>query len=88
MMTVGQIATLGKELSKFLVLFVGCFRSGPGFELGQIYVHGLLSDIRRKNVEAIALESDTPPRTLQRFLESVKWDEGAVRDQGARLRLP
>jgi SRSO17 transposase len=84
-MTVKQIASLGKELAKFLVLFAGCFRSQPGFALGRVYVRGLLSDIGRKNVEAIAMEFGTPPRTLQRFLESVKWDEGAARDLCQRM---
>ena len=81
MMTLGQIGSLGKELSKFLALFAGGFRSQPGFALGRIYVQGLLSDLERKNVEAIALEFDKAPRTLQRFLESVKWDESGVRDK-------
>ena len=80
MMTLGQIAGLGKELAKFLALFVGLFRSQPGFALGRIYVQGLLSDLGRKNVEAIAMEFNKPPRTLQRFLESVKWDESGLRD--------
>ena len=88
MMTLKQIASLGKELTKFLALFVGCFRSQPGFALGRVYIQGLLSSLTRKNVEAIALESDTPPRTLQRFLESVKWDESGVRDKcQARLAV-
>jgi len=81
MMTLGQIARLGKELTKFLALFAGCFRSRPGFALGRVYLQGLLSNLGRKNVEAIALEFDTPPRTLQRLLESIKWDEQKVRDQ-------
>jgi SRSO17 transposase len=85
MMTVGQIASLGKELTKFLALFVGCFRSQPGFALSRVYVHGLLSDVGHKNVEAIAMEFDKSPRTLQRFLESVKWDEGGIRDQCQQL---
>src|ERR1700677_171835 len=85
MMTLGQIARLGKELTRFLALFVGCFRSRPGFALGRIYVQGLLSNLGRKNVEAIALEYDTPPRTLQRLLESIKWDERKVRDQCQQL---
>jgi SRSO17 transposase len=85
MMTLSQIARLGKELTKFLALFVGCFRSRPGFALGRIYVQGLLSNLGHKNAEAIALEYDTPPRTLQRLLESIKWDEQKVRDQGEQL---
>jgi SRSO17 transposase len=80
-MTLKQIARLGKELAKFLGLFSGCFRSRPGFALLQIYVRGLLSDLQRKNVEAIALEFGKPPRTLQRFVESIKWDEVGVRDE-------
>ena len=55
-MTLKQIASLGKELVKFLALFVAHFRSRPGFVLLQIHVQGLLSDLQRKNVEAIALE--------------------------------
>jgi SRSO17 transposase len=84
-MTVKQIASLGKELVKFLALFVGYFRSRPGFALLPIYVQGLLSNVPRKNIEAMALELGTPPRTLQRFVESIKWDEMGVRDQCQRL---
>jgi SRSO17 transposase len=80
MMTLSQIASLGKELTKFLALFVGCFRSQPGFALARVYVQGLLSNVSRKNVEAIAMEFDTPPRTLQRLLESVKWDGPGIRN--------
>jgi SRSO17 transposase len=47
----------------------------------QIYVQGQLSNLHRKTAEAIAVEFDTPPRTLQRFLESIKWDEQALRDR-------
>jgi SRSO17 transposase len=85
MMTLGQIGKLGKELARFLKLFAGCFRSRPGFALGQTYVQGLLSDLGRKNAEAIALEFDTAPRTLQRLLESIKWDEKGVRDKCQQL---
>ena len=84
-MTVTQIANLGKELVKFLVLFARFFRSRPGFALMKIYVQGLLSNVPRKNIEAIALEFGKPPRTLQRFLESIKWDEPGVRDECQRL---
>lgn len=85
MMTLGQIRGMGKELAMFLGLFVGYFRSQPGFALGRVYVKGLLSNLGRKNAEAIALEFDTPPRTLQRLLESIKWDGPGVRDHCQRL---
>ena len=86
-MTLKQIASLGKELAKFLALFACCFRSRSGFALCKIYVQGLLSSLQRKNVEAIALEFGKRPRTLQRFVESIKWDEPRVRDGGARHGL-
>jgi hypothetical protein len=86
-MTLKQIASLGRELGVFLVLFVGRFRSRPGFALMQVYVQGLLSNLPRKNIEAMALELGTAPRTLQRFVESIKWDETGVRDEGARHAL-
>ena len=84
-MTLSQIRRLGRELTQFLTLFVGCFRSRPGFALGRVYIQGLLSNLSRKNVEAIALESDTPPRTLQRLLESIGWDGPGVRDRCQQL---
>lgn len=84
-MTLKQIASLGKELARFLARFAGRFRSRAGFALLLIYVQGLLSNLQRKNVEAIALEFDKPPRTLQRFVESIKWDEAGVRDDCQQL---
>jgi SRSO17 transposase len=84
-MTLKQIASLGKELAKFLMRFVGRFRSRPGFALLAVYVQGLLLDLQRKNIEAMALELGTAPRTLQRFAESIKWDEVGVRDDCQRL---
>jgi SRSO17 transposase len=84
-MTRQQMASLGRELARFLALFLCCFRSRPGFALLRIYVQGLLSNLQRKNVEAIALEFGKPPRTLQRFVESIKWAEVRVRDECQRL---
>ena len=84
-MTLKQIASLGKELAKFLALFACCFRSRPGFALCKIYVQGLLSNLQRKNVEAIALAFGKRPRTLQRLVESIKWDELRVRNDCQRL---
>jgi SRSO17 transposase len=80
-MTPKQMASLGKELTTFLGRFEDCFRSSPGFALCETYIKGLLSNVQRKNIEAIALEFDTAPRTLQRFVESIKWDETRVRDE-------
>lgn len=80
-MSLKEIASLGKMLAQFLLLFADCFSSCKGRSLLAVYVKGLLSDVQRKNVEAIALDQDIPPRTLQRFLESIKWDEQRLRDR-------
>ena len=38
-----------------------------------------------QNVEAMALAQDVAPRTLQRFLESIVWDEAKLRDRCQQL---
>jgi SRSO17 transposase len=80
-MTLKQIASLGRKLSVFLALFADCFGRRDARELLRVYVQGQLSDLHRKTAEAMALRLKTPPRTLQRFLESIKWDEEKLRDR-------
>jgi SRSO17 transposase len=80
-MTLKEIASLGKKLVAFLKLFNDCFGRYEARHLLQVYVKGQLSDLKRKTAEAIALNSRTAPRTLQRFLESIKWDEEELRDR-------
>lgn len=77
-MSVKDIASLGKMLAQFLALFADCFCGSRGQRLLAVYVRGLLSDIGRKNVETIALKQNVAPRTLQRFLETIKWDHEEV----------
>jgi len=81
MLTLKELKGVGRMLASFLLLFSSCFRGLAGRKLLRVYVQGLLSDVQRKNCEAIALEFDTCPRTLQRFLESIKWDEQMLRDR-------
>ncbi len=81
MMTLRQIGALGGKLAAFLGLFRDCFRRGEGRELLRVYVKGQLSELKRKTAEAIALKYRTAPRTLQRFLEWIKWDEEKLRDR-------
>lgn len=80
-MSVKDIAKLGKLLAQFLSRFASCFARSEGRALLLVYVQGLLSDVQRKNVEAIALDQEVAPRTLQRFLESIVWDEEKLRDR-------
>ena len=80
-MTLEQIAALGRKLTSFLAMFADCFGRRDARDLLRVYVKGQLSNLHRKTAEAIALEFKTAPRTLQRFLESIKWDEEQLRDR-------
>ena len=84
-MSVKDIAKLGELLAHFLAGFACCFARPEGRALLAVYVRGLLSDVQRKNVEAIALDQKVAPRTLQRFLESIVWDEEKLRDRCQRI---
>ena len=81
MMTLKEIKDVGRLLTSFLLLFADCFASLAGRRLLSIYVKGQLSDIQRKNCEAIALKFNLAPRTLQRFLESIKFNEEKLRER-------
>ncbi len=84
-MTLEQIAALGRKITSFLALFADCFGRRDARELLRVYVKGQLSNLHRKTAEAIALEFKTAGRTLQRFLESVKWDEEKLRDRRQQI---
>jgi SRSO17 transposase len=84
-MSIKDIAKLGKLLGQFLLLFADCFARLEGRHLLLRYVRGLLSDVQRKNVEAMALAQKVPPRTLQRFLSDIVWDHAKLRNRCQRL---
>ena len=79
-MSVRQIAGLDGKLSRFLYRFRDCFARPSGRALLLTYVLGLMSVVQRKNVEAMALDQNIAPRTLQRLLDSIAWDHHKVRD--------
>lgn len=80
-MTLEQTSTLGRKLTLFPALFVDCIGRRETRALLGVYVRGQLSNLHRKTAEAIALQFNTKPRTLQRLLESIKWDEEKLRDR-------
>lgn len=84
-MTLEQIAGLGRKLTSFLALFADCFGRCDAARLLKVYVQGQLSNVHRKTAEAMALRFKTAPRTLQRFLESIQWDEEKLRDRCQQL---
>lgn len=81
MLTLERISSISSLLYQFLRMFADCFSRRAGRQLLKVYVQGQLSDIQRKNCECIALTFGKAPRTLQRFLESIKWDEERLRDR-------
>jgi SRSO17 transposase len=79
-MTEQDIAGLGPAFAAYLVRYRGCFlqkRTAAHFDN---YCRGLLSELPRKTVEPIALESGTAVRTLQEFLTTARWDHHHMRD--------
>jgi len=73
-MTGEQMATLQPALRRYLETFRDCFRKQVTFGYLETYVVGLMSDIKRKSIEPIALAAEVPVRTLQEFLSSFRWD--------------
>ena len=79
-MKLEQIAALGSKLADFLKRFTDCFKREKCQDLMQAYVSGQLSSCQRKSIEPMALAVGVAPRTLQRFVESLPWDEEKLRD--------
>jgi len=68
---------IAEQLVEFHNLFRDCFRRSEQRLLGLGYLRGLISDIVRKNIEAIALAFGGPKkvRSMQNFLSRYPWDE-------------
>jgi SRSO17 transposase len=80
-MDAAMIRELKTELEDFLHRFDDCFQRRDTRAHLKSYVGGQLSDVKRKNVEAMALEGGVPVRTLQEFLSQHKWNEDGMRDR-------
>src|SRR5262245_6460345 len=79
-MTDQEITDLGPAFASFLRRFRPCFLQDRTARHFDTYCRGLLSDLPRKSVEPIALESGTAVRTLQLFLTTAAWDHDRARD--------
>ena len=78
-MTEQEVNALNPTLGGFLDQFQFCCAYSQTFEHLGRYVRGLLSDLKSKNAEAIAVLAGIPPRTLQQFLRDHVWDQSQVR---------
>jgi SRSO17 transposase len=78
-MTEQQILDLGPALAEYLEQFQFCCEYTQTFGHLGTYCRGLLSDLKRKTAEPIALASGTGVRTLQLFLTQHGWDHHRAR---------
>jgi SRSO17 transposase len=79
-MTEQEIAALGPAFAAYLRRFRCSFGQDRTAAHFDTYCRGLLSDLPRKSVEPIALETGTAVRTLQEFLVTARWDHDHARD--------
>ena len=80
-MTPEQIAGLGLALTEFLGFFRTCFGERRVLDHFAVYGRGLLSNLRRKSVEPVALAAGSTVRALQLFLTERFWDHLRLGDQ-------
>jgi SRSO17 transposase len=78
---------IAEQLVEFHDLFRQCFVRQEQRLLGLGYLCGLVSDIERKNIEAIALAfaGPTKVRCMQNFLSRYPWDETKMVERSHQL---
>lgn len=77
-MNYDQLASLEPALAAFLEKLRPCFRREKTFGYLQKYMLGLMTDLKRKSIEPIALACGVAVRTLQEFLAFFRWDHDRV----------
>jgi SRSO17 transposase len=76
-----ELDGLGPALEGFLQPYLYCCGYTQTFGHLHTYCRGLLSDLKRKTAEPIALASGCAVRTLQEFLRDHQWQHTQVREQ-------
>ena len=80
-MTDEELDGLGTALDEFLQPYLYCCGYTQTFGHLRTYCRGLLSELKRKSVEPIALAAGCAVRTLQEFLRDHQWQHSQVREQ-------
>ena len=80
-MTPDQIAGLGPALTEFIGSFRSCLGECRVMGHFDVYCRGLLSNLRRKSVEPVAVAAGSFVRALQLFLTERDWDHLRLGDQ-------
>lgn len=73
-----------KRLEQFAQPFIASFGRREPKENAQIYMCGLLSDLKRKNIESIAYRYDRTREALQKFIGTAPWDYQPLQQELAR----
>ncbi len=76
-----QIRRLKPMLTGYLKQFDDCFTQRQTRAHFSTYVEGQLSDLGEKSCEPIAVAAGIPPRNLQEFLSTYKWEEDRTRNR-------
>ena len=72
------------RLESFAIPFLAAMPSPESKQHMRTYLAGLLSDVGRKNAEAIAYRYDLDRQVIQRFIGEVPWDHDPLLDEMAR----
>ena len=80
-MTEEELDGLESALDDFLEPYLFCCDFTQTFGHLHTYCRGLLSDLKRKSVEPIALAAGCAVRTLQEFLRDHQWRHTQLREQ-------
>src|SRR4051794_26652664 len=73
-----------RRLEAFAAPFIATMPSPESQQYSRIYLAGLLSDLPRKNAEAIAYRNDLDRQKIQEFLGYSDWDREPMRAELAR----
>ena len=73
-----DIERFAQELTKYMELFEPAFRRVEQLKRSRVYVHGLLGNATRKNVEQMALGLGEKVRSLQYFVGQSPWEAEPV----------
>jgi SRSO17 transposase len=76
-----DIAKFRTDLTKLLRRFDSCAPDKNTRNYFRIYLTGLISNLPRKNCEAIALQANVPVRSVQWFLSKQDWDHQKMHDK-------
>ena len=76
-----DLAGFRTDWNRFLRRFDSCESDRATRDNFRIYMEGLISELPRKNAEAIALAAGVPVRSVQWFLSTMDWDHQRMRNK-------